>query len=197
MAIQDVPGQIKSLVDGIGSRGDNTPLTKPEIKALLDESKGKVGMRAILLLGLNSGISLKEALDLRVTDIYYAEYYILVWDAGKNRYRRIYLPSDVLGSLKAFQDHHRRILSNRLFDTSEDTVLKKLGEATKKAILKQKTWKAIRRTWLELAMQKGMSIKDMSESCGLTETALTADETIKKSSNGKDNKNLNLLEGIL
>jgi hypothetical protein len=46
-------------------------------------------------------------------------------------------------------------------------------------------------------MQKGMSIKDMSESCGLTETALTADETIKKPSNGKDNKNLNLLEGIL
>lgn len=195
--LQDVPGQIKGLIEGSNPRGDNTPLTKQELRTVLENTKGKVGMYAILLLGLNSGISLKEALDLRTSDIYYKDYYVLVWDGGKNRYRKIYLPSIVLDALKAFQDHHRRIMSNRLFDTGENTIKDRLNEITRTSILKAKTWKSIRRTWLQLAMEKGMSIKDMSESCGLSEVALAADETIKKPTNGSNNKNLNLLDDVV
>ena len=196
MAIQDLPKQIGDLVGG-NPRGDNTAMTKAELRTLLENIQGNVGMKAILMLGLNSGMSLKEALDLRTKDILYNEYAVLVWDAAKNRYRKIYLPNDVMDALKNFQDHHKRILSDRLFDTGERTITDSLAEITKRTILKQKTWKSVRRTWASLAFQKGMLIKDMAESSGLTETTLSGDITIAKPTNGKDNKNMNLLEGIL
>lgn len=190
----------KELNNMLGIRSPDTePLSTEELKKMLDTiPQPKLGLRALIMIGLNSGITLKEALAIKVEDIKYAEGAIVIYDFEKNAYRKLLLPPSVMQDVRTYMDGYRKGDNARLFDISESTAKKGLTDLTKEAILKPKNWSSIRHTWAKLAFEHNIPIKIMSESSGVPEQALLKWDmhgNVKQNGNFT-NGSIDLLDGV-
>ena len=179
---------------------DNAPFTKEELKTMFAAiPQNKWGLKTILLLELNSGISLGEAVGIKMEDIKWSAGVVMIYDFETNAYRKLILPVSVMSALKEYTDIHRKPDNAKVFDVSSDGIIKGLSSLTKEVILKPKTWKALRRTWAKLSFEKNIPIKDMAQSSGISEASLLKWNMHKdvNTNNEVNNNAVDVLQGIL
>ena len=145
---------------------EQNPLSQPEAQRLLDFILDKK-YRSLVLLGLNSGISLPEAFALKANDITAMEQVLWIMDASKKKHRTVIVPKKVLEYIKHCLNGNLKA-DVILFDIPLSTLMDELPTLSKNAIGKPIGWACIRATYAKLAIEAGHPIDLVSENTGLS-----------------------------
>ena len=134
------------------------PLTDAECKAILELTNNSV--RMALLVGLNSGIALREVLGLRKGDIDMAAQSLNI--PIKGGVRRVVMPA---GTLRKLGEHMRSHEGVYLFDIPPGSMTKILNDIGTRCGLKL-NWQRIRSTYIRNAARAGVPILTCAHNVG-------------------------------
>jgi integrase len=154
-----------------------TPLSKEEAQKLVDSILEKK-YKALAYLGLNSGITLQEALSLKASDITAREQSIWVSEhqQGKTpsgKHRIIIVPNKVVDYLKMTLNGNIRA-DVVIFDMNVQNVMDDLPSLAMNALNKRIGWACIRATYAQLAIDAGHPIDLISENTGLSKAFISS-----------------------
>lgn len=145
-------------------RNNNDPLSQQEVEALLNGIHDLQDY-TLLLFGFSSGVRVSE-LSFDYNAINAQEGYVNIWDEKKNRYRKIYLPENVITALKRFWNERGDRKQPRFFDFSDKTAERKIQHWTSTILGKEKSWHAARHTYVTLSFEKNIPISVVIENTG-------------------------------
>lgn len=89
------------------SQEDPSVFTDDEIKRMLDTDNLK--MKAMIFLGIDCGLRVSEVANLKISDIYSNENYILIRNSKRNKTRKVKLSSQCLTLLRKYWKVYRPI----------------------------------------------------------------------------------------
>jgi len=148
-------------------RTPNDPLTSQEANLLL-RTITDFSDYALILLGLYTGMRISEIAALEEISINEQEQKIRIWDEKKDRYRDVFIPTEVLGVLRRFINTLTRGKDPRLFPFSHKTIERKIQSWTEKVLGKRKSWHAIRHTYISLSRELGIPMEIVIQNTGDT-----------------------------
>ena len=176
-------------------RADNLPIAEKDLKLLIRGLEKRRDFRALLFSILGTGMSLEDALGVRIRDIDYARSEIRVYDIWTGRTRSVRLNLSVVQAIREYQDGKTR-LDERLFEIESRTAISWLYDHSQERLGRPLSWMAIRRTWAVLGFKNGIPFKDMVESSGTTAQQLAVWSLWDKG-NGNGKEPPDLLAGLL
>lgn len=179
----------------MNERADNLPIEEKEIRILIKDIENHKGFRAMLFLILATGMSLDDALSIKIKDIDYPKSQIYIYDTWTGRGRQVKLNESVIRAIDDYQDG-RRSPVEALFALHRDTAITWLYDASQERIGHPVSWMAIRRTWAVLCFKNGVPFKDMIESSGTTAQQLAVWSLWEKGNGGRKDPP-DLLAGLL
>ena len=91
-----------------------------------------------------------------------------IWDEKKDRYRKVYLPDQVLNSLRRYWNEREDKKSPKFFDMSGKTVERTIQKWTKQVLNKEKSWHCVRHTYITLSFESNIPISIVIENTGDT-----------------------------
>jgi integrase len=145
------------------NRNNNDPLTKQEVEQLskIDNLKEYT----LLLFGFYSGVRVGE-LSLHYNSIVWNEGFVNIWDENKDRYRKIYIPENVLNGLRRYWNERQDRRSPKFFDVFPKTIERRIQHWTKEILDKQKSWHCVRHTYITLSFESSIPISVVIENTG-------------------------------
>ena len=149
------------------NRTPNDPLTSQEANTLL-RSIDNIPDYTMILVGLYTGMRISEVASLEEISISESEQRIHIWDEKKDRYREVYVPQEVISSLKRHINAMARGKDPRIFPHSHKTIERKIQGWTERALGKRKSWHAIRHTYISLSRELGIPMEIVIQNTGDT-----------------------------
>ena len=147
------------------NRTPNDPLTSQEASKLL-RAIDNIPDYTLILLGLYTGMRISEISSLEEISINEKEQRLRIWDEKKDRYREVYVPQEVISSLKRHINAMSRGKDPRLFPYSHKTIERKIQAWAEGALGKRKSWHAIRHTYISLSREFGISMETVMQNTG-------------------------------
>jgi len=145
-------------------RNSNDPLTKHEVEQLLSKVDNLKDY-TLLLFGFSSGVRVGE-LSFDYNSIIWQEGYVSIWDEKKDRYRKVYIPDNVLNSLRRYWNERLDKKSPKFFDISSKTVERIIQKWTGQILSKPKSWHCVRHTYITLSFESNIPISIVIENTG-------------------------------
>lgn len=129
--------------------------------------------RLVLLLGVNSGISIEELLSIRKIDIDFDAQTISVYDKVRKQNRLITIPKPLMDDIRAYFKT-ANLEMNYLFNFTRPTLDKKVSEWTERSLGYKRSWKSLRRTFISQCANRDWGIYIASSNSGLSANELIA-----------------------
>jgi integrase len=146
------------------NRNSNDPLTKQEVELLLSKVDNLKDY-TLLLFGFYSGARVGE-LTFDYNSIIWNGGYVRIWDEKKDRYRKIYIPEQVLNCLKRYWNEREDKKSPKFFDMSSKTLERTIQRWTGQVLSKPKSWHCVRHTYITLSFESNIPISVVIENTG-------------------------------
>ena len=122
--------------------------------------------RLLLLVGVNSGISIEELLSIRKQDVDFDAQTIYVYDNQKKRDRVITIPKELMNDLRSYMKTSNTEM-NYIFNFSRPTLDKHIGEWTERTLGYRRSWKSLRRTFIAKCAAKGWGVYIAANNSGV------------------------------
>ncbi|MBX8640625.1 MAG: site-specific integrase [Thermoplasmata archaeon] len=172
------------------NRTSNDPLTIEEANSIL-RTTDNISDYTLILTGLYTGMRISEIASMEEISINGPEGRIHVWDEKKDRYRDIYVPDEVLASLKRYINSLEKRKDPKLFPFSHKTIERKIQTWTARVLGKKKSWHAIRHTYISLSRELGIPMEIVIQNTGDSASTILryyskpSPEFIRNTVNGK------------
>jgi integrase len=153
------------------NRTPNDPLTPEEVHTLL-KAIDNIPDYTLILTGLYTGMRISEIASLEEISINEGEGRIHIWDEKKDKYRDVYIPSEVISVLKRHINAMVRGKDPRLFPYSCKTIERKIQGWTYRILGKKKSWHAIRHTYISLSRELGIPMEIVIQNTGDTASTI-------------------------
>ncbi len=139
-----------------GPKANGHPLTYQQAKALIDATKERKALRAMLSLALNLGLGMPEVLKIEAKDIDFKQAAIKLTMPP----RTLLAPEKTLRALsEAIDQKHDQ--DAKLFNYSDRTIETKITELGTGTLGFPITWSSLRKTWVKLCVERNVAITSM------------------------------------
>lgn len=145
-------------------RNSNDPLLRQEVELLLSKVTDLEDY-TLLLFGFSAGVRVGELM-FDYTAANWSEGYINIHDKKKGRYRRIYVPENVLAALNRYWQERKNLKAPKFFDFSTKTAERKIQFWTRSVLGKVKSWHCVRHTYITLSFEASIPISVVIENTG-------------------------------
>lgn len=146
------------------NRLSNEPLTKEEVKLLID-SCTDLETRTLFVLGFNTGMRVSEITRIPWTSINWEEGFITIWDEKKNRYRNVTPNLSALNMLKLWHGANGG-QQEYVFSFSPKTVQNRIQHWTSRVLGKKKSWHCVRHSYVTLNVIAGTPVPVVCDNTG-------------------------------